>query len=368
MDSRLPLLALLLLVVAGPGSAQQPPGEVSRDSLRYWADVLRRERFDIRLRSLDSIHVGGLRVAPGQRIVHDVVVAQGNLEVFGTIEGNAVAIGGDVILHPGSLVTEDAIALRGQVTANGKVNGEIRIVSALPDPPRRAERTLTPIDATKRALGVSLGSFVVLMAIGIGVLLLARPNLEAIAETIQNGFSRSFAIGLLGQLALLPGFLLLTLALAIVVIVGWLLAPFALVAYLTAAVGALALGFLAMAYVIGAALLQRRSAVTALAAGSPARFLFAGLALFLGIWLLSSALTWAGFVGDMVRVGAIALTWVAVTVGFGATLASRAGTRRDVTPEPAAPPEEEYLWQTPTPVSGVAAARRPTPAPGPRAY
>ena len=52
---------------------------------------------------------------------------------------------------------------------------------------------------------------------------------------------------------------------------------------------------------------------------------------------------------------------VAVTAGFGAVLISRAGTRRTVPPQAPVAPLDDMSWQTPTPVSGVAAARRPTP-------
>jgi hypothetical protein len=69
-----------------------------------------------------------------------------------------------------------------------------------------------------------------------------------------------------------------------------------------------------------------------------------------------------------VRFVALVVTWVAATVGFGAAIASRAGTRTEA-PTPAAAaqpvraPEDPLPWATPTPVGGVVAARRPTPAP-----
>jgi len=59
---------------------------------------------------------------------------------------------------------------------------------------------------------------------------------------------------------------------------------------------------------------------------------------------------------------ALAVSWVAVTLGLGATLLSRAGTKRlDARQRAGArrPAPEDLAWQTPTPVTGVAAARRP---------
>jgi len=45
-------------------------------------------------------------------------------------------------------------------------------------------------------------------------------------------------------------------------------------------------------------------------------------------------------------------------------IVTRAGTRTPAPVDQISPaPTAEHEWQTPTPVSGVAAARRPTPAP-----
>ncbi|OYV65270.1 MAG: hypothetical protein B7Z72_12395, partial [Gemmatimonadetes bacterium 21-71-4] len=65
----------------------------------------------------------------------------------------------------------------------------------------------------------------------------------------------------------------------------------------------------------------------------------------------------------VLRAVAVAVTWVALTAGLGATVLTRAGTQHehpDVTPTPRGP-SEPLAWQTPTPVAGVAAARRPVP-------
>jgi hypothetical protein len=94
--------------------------------------------------------------------------------------------------------------------------------------------------------------------------------------------------------------------------------------------------------------------------------LFAGLSVFLVLWLLAGGAAYLGLAGSVLRLLAFLSTWIAATIGLGATIITRAGTRPPVRMPPiAAPPVEEYAWQTPTPVSGVAAARRPTPAPRP---
>ena len=91
------------------------------------------------------------------------------------------------------------------------------------------------------------------LAVAIG----ARTHLETIASTIRTDFWRSFLVGLLGEVAAVPLFLLSMVALAIT-IVGILLIPFAAVAYALAVLGALDLGFLAMSLLAGDAHPARR--------------------------------------------------------------------------------------------------------------
>jgi hypothetical protein len=244
----------------------------------------------------------------------------------------------------------------------GTVGGELRSLSGLSvGPLRRAH--LTPAQATKRSLSLSVGWYLVLAVIGLAVALFARTNLELIAETIREDYSRAFLYGLAGELAIAPLLIIGCIALAITII-GALLIPFAIPAYIFAVCGAMALGFLAMAFVTGDAVMRRRDAAPGYA--SPVmQYLFIGLSLYFILWFIGSAFTWAGLLGSLLRLIATAITWAAATVGFGATILSRAGTR------PAAPravpraptTTEEYAWQTPTPVTGVTAARRPTPAP-----
>lgn len=64
-----------------------------------------------------------------------------------------------------------------------------------------------------------------------------------------------------------------------------------------------------------------------------------------------------------VRAAALAVTWLAVTAGFGAALLSRGG-RTSGRPLATAPAGGDArggvpVWQTPTPISGVVATRRP---------
>jgi hypothetical protein len=84
--------------------------------------------------------------------------------------------------------------------------------------------------------------------------------------------------------------------------------------------------------------------------------------MYMGLWLVAALFTWQPLAGAILRGVALAVSWVAVTVGLGAAMISRAGTRHlqgragISAPRPA---PDDLAWQTPTPVTGVTAARRP---------
>jgi hypothetical protein len=364
---RAPRLAIVLamgMIAAHQLSAQATTDSAaSRDPIAAALDSLHRDANGV---SLDrtAISSGARTIESAQRLTGDAATWHGPLEIRGTVDGNAVAIGSDVVVLPGGHVRGDALSVGGQVRmAGGTVDGETRTISAFSVGPIAGAR-LTPAQATQRALSLAVACFLILVAMALAVVIGARTHLETIASTIRTDFWRSFLVGLLGEVAAVPLFLLSMVALAIT-IVGILLIPFAAVAYALAVLGALDLGFLAMSLLAGDALLRGEGSVR-----EPrpiVAHLVAGLTVFLVLWLLAGGAAYMGLAGSVLRLLAFLSTWIAATVGLGATILTRAGTRTAIIPPRAAPPTitEEYAWQTPTPVSGVAAARRPTPAPRP---
>jgi hypothetical protein len=85
-----------------------------------------------------------------------------------------------------------------------------------------------------------------------------------------------------------------------------------------------------------------------------------GLSAFFALWIVAALLTWAPLAASVVRAAALAATWAAITLGLGAAILSRAGTHRRI--PSGTRPVELASWQTPTPLTGVAAARRPAAA------
>lgn len=312
-----------------------------------------------------------LVVPPGTTHARSIVVLTGDVDVQGQVQGDVIAVFGDVTVRPGARVTGSVRSLFGRAqTAGARVDGRVqsgwRMGNAVV-----AQRPYDPWAATR----VTLAWFAVLVVLGLGLLAGAGTQLDAVAGALEAAPGHAVLVGVAGQLALAPALVVLVSALTVTV-VGILAVPLAVVAFVLAAAGLLTLGFLTAAFVLGrwagggrpaAAGRPRATAVRA----ASLRALATGIALFAGVWLVA-ALLGDGTAGLLVRAAAVALTWLAVTAGFGAALRSRAGTRggraRDSAGATAGGDGRGGVpvWQTPTPITGVVAARRPAPASAPR--
>jgi hypothetical protein len=349
------LRALFALLAALLPSALWAQSSNARELTRILERLEKGEQIQ-GLPSADSV-APGARAVPAGSTVKGTIVARGPVDVSGTVEGSVVSLSGNVTVHAGGRVTGDALAVAGRVIADsGYVGGEMRTMSALPtllptiapisDTRSAAERTLA-------AVKVVAGSFGVLLIVAIGVLLFAAPNLTEVVETVERRFAKAFWVGLAAQLLVLPGLVVLCIALALTLI-GILLIPFAVVAYAIAIAGLLTLGFFAVAQLVGSAVWRGRDSTER---GRLFGTLVVGVAIFFALWVLASLLVWAPLAATVIRAAAVAASWAAVTLGLGAAILSRAGTHRRVAS--GSRPVELAAWQTPTPVTGVVAARRP---------
>ena len=361
-----PLYAIAALALgsmqASAQAGQKKPDSNAANSKPAVADTQvarvieeRRAKGDTLLPDAENFTIGDRTIAAKTSVTGPIAVARGNLDVYGTIDGDAVALGGDVRVHNGARVTGDAWSAGGSVIVDGGVVEGTRRAVAVPHytGPRITQRV--PLTVWQQ-FKLAVGWFAVLAIIGIGVMLFADANLDGVVAELERGFGRSFGVGLAGQLLALPGLLIVVVGLAITV-VGVLLIPFAIVAYVIAGAGLLTLGFLAAARVLGVGMATDDG--TASPRGVHLRALFVGLIVYLIIWAAAALLSHTPLVSSILRVVAVAITWVAATAGLGATIASRAGTHRSTAPASKFT-GDELAWQTPTPVTGVAASSRRT--------
>src|SRR6478672_10435281 len=143
-------IALLVAAVATTNIEAQRAADATRaqDPVAAALDSLHRDANGLSLaRSAisESVHT----VEAGQHITGDVGSWHGPLEIRGTVDGNAVAIGSDVVL-----------------LAGGAVDGESRSISAFTVGPITGVR-LTPEQALRRSLSLAVACYLILIAMAL---------------------------------------------------------------------------------------------------------------------------------------------------------------------------------------------------------
>jgi hypothetical protein len=300
--------------------------------------------------------LGDFSVGSGESFEGNLLVLQGNADLFGRVRGNVVAMDGDIILHAGAEVTGDALALGGQIrNRGGVVTGEQRALGAAAAEPARPGF----VRGAFTSLAGLAGVLTTLALLGFGMVLFAKPNLEIISDTVSHSVFRSFLTGLLAQVLVIPTFGMLITGLVLSV-VGILLVPFVLVVFPLLLVAAVVGGFLGVAHAMGETHLRRRMAAGAMIGSANSyRYLATGLLGVAAVWLAWIFFGWVPIAGSLMFAAAFLATWLLATIGFGAALLSRAGIQptfagRYVPPEALT---DEYLWATPQ--FGVNAVKRP---------
>jgi hypothetical protein len=314
---------------------------------------------------------GDFSLGSSQELSGHLLVVDGDADVYGTLRGNLVTVDGNVIVHPGGVISGDILTLGGDVKdEGGEIGGEVRTLQSTPRQAAgpAAAVALSPIETVlRRAAGV-LGVFLTLCALGFGLVMFGRQNLEVVSDTVSHSFGRAFVTGLLGQILLLPTFGMLVVGL-ILSVAGILLLPFAIAVFAMLTVIAVVVGYLAVAHAMGETYTRRRMAL-GVVIGSPNsyRYLLIGLLGLASVWAAWALFGWVPVAGSIVWGAAFFVSWLLGTAGFGAALLSRAGIKENFAGR-LLPPEaltDEYLWATPQ--FGVPAGRRPgtrTPSRGP---
>lgn len=326
------------------------------ERLRHQLERMNLERGVLEAVSSDPMHLGDVSVPAGQRVDGNVVAWRGSVDVRGVVTGSVVALFGSIRVHEGAEVRRDALAVAGElIAAPGTVRGTSRAIS--PDeldsevePARRAPpqaRPLSPFDRLFRDVRNVVALFAALAMLGFGAVFFGRRYVETVADTVTHSFGRSLVVGVLGQLLLLPTLAMLVVGL-VFTLVGILVLPFAVIAYVVAAFLAIVGGYLATAHAIGETFTRRRMAHGAFVSAPNAYgYLFTGLVGLLGLWALAALTGWMGPISIVFNVAAAIVTWVAATAGFGAVLLSRAGLRETFSGRHFGDQTDEYLWATP---------------------
>jgi hypothetical protein len=310
-----------------------------------------------------SARQGDFSLGSSEDLKGNLLVVDGDADVYGSLRGNLVTVDGDVVVHPGGVVSGDVLTLGGEVRdEGGEIGGEVRTLQSAPRPAPvagEAAATLSPFESVLRRGAGVLGVFLTLCALGFGLVMFGRQNLEVVSDTVSHSFGRAFVTGLLGQILLLPTFGMLVVGL-ILSVAGILLLPFAVAVFAMLTVIAVVGGYLAVAHAMGETYTRRRMAM-GVVIGSPNsyRYLLVGLLGLASVWAAWALFGWVPIAGSIVWGAAFFVSWLLGTAGFGAALLSRAGIKENFAGR-LLPPEaltDEYLWATPQ--FGVPAGRRP---------
>lgn len=322
--------------------------------------------------ALDATHrAGDLTVAATDTVRGNLVVLDGTLRVAGTVLGSAIALNGAVIIDSTGHVTGDVVSAEhgAAISPAGRIDGELRTLDAIEPIPGVV--ATSGVRSVLVDLKQTAAWFGILIILAVGVLTNAGDAMQRVTTALNAGFSRNVVVGLLAQAALLP--ILATICLMLTLtLIGILLVPFAIVAYVIAVLGLVVLGGLGAVQMVGAGIAARRPGTTERAARLQA--LVTGMLIISVPWLIAALLSSSPIAAAWIRTLALGITWVAITAGLGAALRTRGGTRShdepwgirrpapSGTPLPVEAPKPE--WLTPTPLTGVVAVKRPTASTG----
>ena len=277
----------------------------------------------------DRVRVGAsVRVREDEIVNGDVVAVLGSVRVDGTVTGDVVAVGGSVSLGPDAVVEGEVVVVGGTLdrAPGARVEGSVEEVAwGGPNIHVRGPEFQTPFLEGIGGLMMTVVWVIVLGALAALMYLLARRPVERMAYRVAKAPWKAALVGLVGQILFFP-VLILTVILLAVSIIGiplLLVVPFALLALM---IGTL-VGFTAVARNVGAGAESRFGWQH----DNPYIAVLVGVGIIMLVSFFASAL---GVAGGPLGVFALILgilgfviQYAAWTVGFGALLLTRFGTR-----------------------------------------
>jgi hypothetical protein len=328
------------------------------DRIGLLPDALAGLGSDVRVHIGEDIVVGEDEVVAGSLVVID-----GDVLLEGEVEGSVVVIGGTLDMPEGSEVSggvrlADARMLRNDGSVG---DGVIEVQEGAADVEVRADRIrdevreelrrelrlegrsreeggsafMAPFRSVGRAAGGILENVLTILILGLigaAAVVFAGDKVDVIAETARRSPGRAAMVGLAGTVLLLPAWILGFVALAVSIIgipvaIAWL-PLFPLAAVLAAIVG-----YLAVARNTGEWLADSDYPWTGwIRKSNPLITMVGGLVGLMALYVAANVLSIVPFLGlveGLLVAAAIVITFVAVEIGFGAVLLTRAGRRRE---------------------------------------
>jgi hypothetical protein len=271
-----------------------------------------------------------------EQIDGDVVALGGTIEVRGAVTGNVVAIGGDVDVFSTGDIEGDAVSVGGQVIKRGGavVRGENVSVGFFGGPSfklpfgRPHFPMFTHIGFPAWAFILRIFKILFFIFLGIVVIAILPKHVDKIKEKVKHDLLKAGLVGLLAEILVIPIFILL-----IITIIG---IPVALLIQPLLILAAVILGYIGTCLFVGEKLQEH----TSLRPDTRIMMLVMGI---LAVELVPLVARTVGVFGGVFSPFALIISivgwiigYVVITIGFGAAILTRLGTRpKDVSPAPA---------------------------------
>ncbi len=182
------------------------------------------------------VRVGGDVVIEEEREVEDVVAIGGDIEVYGDVDGEAVAVGGSITIFSNGYIDGNAVSVGGHIHTEegGIINGDLVEVQDLVS-------TFIPLnwdDWGGFYWAFRLFSFIGFIALAMVLILFLPKQITVVSDSVEVKPLRAILFGILGVVLIVPVIISLVLS-----VIGIILIPlFCLIIILAILFGYLAVG------------------------------------------------------------------------------------------------------------------------------
>jgi len=278
------------------------------------------EGVDVETLGEDIVRIGNDVHVPEDQVVEgDVVAVMGDVRVDGYVEGDAVAIGGNLTVGPNGHIDGDGVAVGGTVEKEGGViRGETVSLGLGPGWCKGSGFLMESFFSAARRLVLLVMWLVILILLGALLIAVVRRPVDIIKDRASKDAFVNGLIGLLVWVLLVPVMVLL-----VITVIG---IPIAVLLPFVFAVMML-LGFVGVAAATGQKFVPATD-------GGLYKGMAVGVVVLYGLVIVGTLLKLGP--GPMHLAGSIlcfigwAIVFVATTVGLGAVVTSRFGTREKV--------------------------------------
>jgi len=272
-----------------------------------------------------------ITVEEGEKVSGDIVAIGGDVHVKGTVEGDVVSIGGNIYVTSTGVIEKDATSVGGDVKKEpgAVIKGQTQGVGFFPG----RFFVFHPGAFWNRGIGFLFTFLMILFLFFLSIISLALVprNVQKIKDEISRNAWKSALIGFLGEILILPVFILLLITIIGIPVALLILPLFILIAMI--------LGYTSVSLIVGEKLKQNtnlkpQTQMLTLALGILAVEFMSLFANFLRIFcgLFSPLCVIFAILGFMI-------TYVVFTIGFGGAILTLLGTR----------PKDKAAPITPTP-------------------